>query len=129
MTGRRQLIPRLSLSLPLLLASALSLAACSSTPSKATVAARESARSACVSLQQLTDHLARPRPANPGDPYYETAEQYLNTATNRAAEAAQQDHGYQEFADTLHRAAQTLQVTFLLDEAEPLIQQARKKNC
>lgn len=60
MTSRRQLILRLSLPLPLLLASTLSLAACSSTPSKATVASREFAKSACASLQQLTDHLARP---------------------------------------------------------------------
>ncbi|MCM1976411.1 hypothetical protein [Streptomyces sp. G1] len=51
MTSRRQLILRLSLPLPLLLASTLSLAACSSTPSKAAVAARESAKSACASLQ------------------------------------------------------------------------------
>ncbi|MGW6971889.1 hypothetical protein [Streptomyces sp. NPDC054952] len=129
MTSRRQLILRLSLPLPLLLASTLSLAACSSTSSKATVAAREFAKSACASLQQLTDHLARPRPSNLTDPYYQTAEQYLNTATNRAADAAQQDHGYQEFADTLHRAAETWQVTFTLDEAEPQINQARKEKC
>ncbi|MFF8271364.1 hypothetical protein ACF059_28790 [Streptomyces sp. NPDC016562] len=94
MPSRRQLILRLLLPLPLLLASMLSLAACSSTPSKATVA-REFTKSACASLQQLTDQLARPRPSNLTDPYYQTAEQYLNTATNRAADAAQQDHGYQ----------------------------------
>ncbi|MCX5000280.1 hypothetical protein OHA09_33615 [Streptomyces longwoodensis] len=127
MTSRRQLIHRLPL--PLLLASTLALAACSSTPSKATVAARESAKSACASLQQLTDQLARPRPSSLTDPYYRTAEEYLYTATNRATDAAQQDHGYQEFADTLHRAAQTWQVTFTVDKAEPLIQQARKEKC
>ncbi|MFI5529909.1 hypothetical protein ACIA8O_15345 [Kitasatospora sp. NPDC051853] len=129
MTSRRQLILRLSLPLPLLLASALSLTACSSRPSKATVAARESAKSACASLQQLTDQLARPRPSNLADSYYQTAEEYLNTATNHAADAAQQDHGYQEFAETLRRAGQIWQVTFMPDEAEPLIQQARKEKC
>ncbi|RKE17494.1 hypothetical protein [Streptomyces sp. TLI_171] len=129
MTGRRRLILRLSLFLPTLLASTLSLAACSSTPSEATVAARGFAKSSCASLQQLTDQLARPRPSDRNDPYYRTAEEYLNTATNRAADAAQQDHSYQEFADTLHRAAVSWQVTFTLDEAEPLIQQARKQKC
>ncbi|MEU3494043.1 hypothetical protein [Kitasatospora cineracea] len=129
MTSRRQLILRLLLPLPLLLASSLSLAACTSTPSKATVAARGFAKSACASLRQLTDQLALPRPSDPADPYYRTAEQYLDTAANRAADAAQQDHGYQEFADTLHRAAVTWQVTFTLDEAEPLIQQAWKQKC
>jgi hypothetical protein len=119
----------LLLPLHLVLASTLTLAACDSTPSKATVAARESAKSACASLQQLTDQLARPRPSNLTDPYYQTAEQYLYTAINRAADAAEQDQGYQEFADTLHRAAQTWQVTFTLDKAEPLIQQARKEKC
>ena len=126
MTRQRQLILRLVLSLPLVL---VSIAACDSGPSKATVAARGFAKSSCAALQQLTDQLARPRPSNLTDPYYQTAEQYLNTATNRAADAAQQDHSYQEFADTLHRAAEIWQVTFTLDEAEPLIQQAREKQC
>lgn len=129
MTGRRQLMLRLSLSLPLLLASTPSLAACSSSPSKATVAARGFARSACDSLQQLADQLARPRPSDQLDPYYRAAEEYLNAATNRAADAAQQDHDYQQFADTLHRAAVTWQATSTLAEAEPLIQQARQEKC
>lgn len=128
MTSRRQLILRLSLPLSLLLASTLSLAACSSTPSKATAAARESAKSACASLQQLTDHLAAPRGSDLTD-YYRTAVQHLYAAANRAAEAAQQDHGYQEFADTLNRAAGIWQATSTLDEAEPLIRQARKEKC
>ncbi|BAJ33303.1 hypothetical protein KSE_75510 [Kitasatospora setae KM-6054] len=111
------------------MASTLSLAACESTPSKATMAARESTKSACASLQQLADQLALPRPSSLTDPYYQTAEQYLNTATNRAADAAQQDHDYQEFADTLHRAAEIWQVTSTLTEAEPLIRQARTEKC
>ncbi|MEV7417744.1 hypothetical protein [Streptomyces sp. NPDC089919] len=129
MTSRRQLILRLSPPLPLLLAAALSLTACNSTPSKATVAARKSAESACASLQQLTDQLARPRPSNLTDPYYLTAEQYLVTAVNRAADAARQDADYKEFADTLRRADQTWQVTSTLERAEPLIRQARKDEC
>src|SRR4051794_25462182 len=100
MTRQSQLILRLMLSLPVAL---VSIAACDSGPSKTTVAARGFAKSSCAALQQVTDQLARPRPADVADAYYTTVEQYLDTATNLAADAAQQDSKYQEFADTLHR--------------------------
>lgn len=126
MTCQRQLILRLVLFLPLVLTS---VAACDSGPSEAAVAARGFAKSSCAALQQVTDQLARPRPADVADAYYATLVQHLYTATNLAADAAQQDSKYQEFADTLHRAAETWQVTSTLDKAEPLIQQAREKQC